>query len=143
MIILNQSSHSHLGCSCNLLRIDLVSHIKNCLRVGADEFHSDLLEISSEMSVLREESISRMHLISFPSLPIGVIQTHGLCSSVLDSLEDLIHSEIGLIRGSGSYTDCLISQSNVEGIGIDVGMDGDCLDSHCTRCLDHTTRDLS
>lgn len=68
----------------------------------------------------------------------GRATTNSLGAGVLDGLEDSVDTEVGLGRGRLAHTDGLVCESDMEGVAVDVRMDGHRRDSHRSRRLDNT-----
>ncbi len=106
----------------------LVAHLAHDVAGGADEDHPPALAEVGEVSVLGEESVTRVD---------------GLRAAALRDLEDPLHPEVGLGGGRWTAGVGLVGVAHVEGVAVHVGVDGHRLDAHFVAGADHPHRDLA
>ncbi|MPL82810.1 hypothetical protein SDC9_28759 [bioreactor metagenome] len=111
-----------------LLRGDLVAHRLDRGRRRPDEDDAFLLQRLGELHVLGQEAVARMHRLG---------------AGLADRVHDLVDHDIGLVRRRRADMHRLVSHLHVQRVRIGVGIDGDRLDPHLARRLDHAAGDLA
>ena len=122
--------------------MDLVSHIQDSSGVRSDEDSTSFLQLGSKVCVFRQESVTGMNLKHNIYIKHTVL-AYSLSAGLLDSFQNSIGSQVTLTGRSRSNTDCFVGKLDVKGIGVDIRVDGDRLDSHGTSGLDDTASNLA
>ena len=117
-----------LGFVGELLRGDLVAHGRHRLRLRADEGNARGLQPARELLVLGQEAVARMHRFG---------------AGLLAGVDDLVHHQVGLGGGRRSDAHRLVGHVDVQRALVGLGIDGDRLDTHLARRLDHAARDFA
>ena len=117
-----------LGLVGQLLGRNLVAHGRNGVRLGADEGNALVLAALGKGLVLAQEAIA------------GV---HSLGTGLLAGLNDLVGQQIALAAGRGANAHGLVSQLDVAGFLVGVGIDSDGGNAHLAGGSNHPTRNFA
>ena len=112
----------------NLFEFDLVAHRLDGFGVGADEDDARLSERVGESRALGQEPITRMERLG---------------ARRLAGRDDLVDDEVGLRRRGRADGDRLIGHFDMQCVLVGFGIDGDGLDAHAARGLDHPAGDFA
>ena len=120
--------HRHAGGRQDGLRLQLVAHLSNRLRGGADEREARLVAALREIRVLGEEAVARMDRI-------GAHRAR--------RLQDAVDGEIRLCARRGPDVHGLVGFGDVRRARIGVRVDGDARDPHLAHAAQHALGDLA
>ena len=120
--------HRHAGGRQDGLRLQLVAHLANHLRGGADEREARLVAALREIRVLGEEAVARMDRV-------GAHRAR--------RLEDAVDGEIRLRARRGSDVYGFVGLGDVWRARIGVRVDGDARDPQLAHAAQHALGDLA
>ena len=116
------------GARCRLLRLDLVAHRGDGLRVGPDEGDARGRQRLRKGGALGKESVARMHRLG-PARSAGG--------------DDVVDDQVALRRRCRPDRDGAVGHFHVQRVAVGVRIDGDRLDPQPASGLDDPTRDLA
>ncbi len=106
----------------------LVAHHHDGRRGRSDEGHTLGSDGLGEFGVLREEPVTGVHTVG---------------TAALDDIEDLGGIEVRLRSGRTVEGVRLVGETDVEGVTVEIGIDGDRSHAHFLACPDDPDRDLA
>ena len=109
-------------------RRDLVAHHLDGLGWRADPRDACRAHRAGEVGVLGEEAVARVHRVG---------------ARLLDRGEDRLGVEIALGRGLAAERERLVGEAHVEGVAVELGVDGDGRDPELATGPHHAHRDLA
>ncbi|CAB4621967.1 unannotated protein [freshwater metagenome] len=113
---------------CSLTARHFVTHFIDCFWWWSDEGNTHCGDCASEVGVLTEEAVARVHAIS---------------TAVCDGLQDGLGVEIALCCSLSAKSKCLVGETHMEGIAVEFGIHSDSGDTHFSGSTDDTDSDFA